>query len=142
MVRDRNTGQAMSAENVDKVRRCVAARDRGDYSAARDLIDPDVVVDLSVRPDGRVYNGRLAAARALEAWVDLWDDYRYVPEKFLDAGDKVVVLFRESGRGRESGVTSEMLGATVWTIRDGMVVHTKVYTDRKRALRDVGLQHG
>jgi ketosteroid isomerase-like protein len=130
----------MSGENVDLVRRCVTARDRGDYSAARDLVDPEVVVDLSVRPDGRVYNGRLEAARALEAWVDLWDEYRYVPEQFLDAGDRVVVLFRESGRGRESGVPSEMLGATVWTIRDGKVVHTKVYADREQALEDVGLQ--
>jgi ketosteroid isomerase-like protein len=72
----------------------------------------------------------------------LWDDYRYVPEEFLDAGDKVVVPFRESGRGRESGATSEMLGATVWTVRDGKVVHTKVYTNRRQALSDAGLRPG
>ena len=31
------------------------------------------------------------------------------------------------------------MGATVWTVRHGRVVHTKVYTDRREALEAVGL---
>ncbi len=130
----------MSQENVEIVQRCLAARaDGGLYVDALDLIDPDVVVDLSARPDGRVYYGWRDAANALVTWVDRWDDYRYEAEDFLDAGEEVVVLFRESGRGKESGATVEIVGATVWTIREGKVVRTKTYTDRRKALEAVGL---
>ena len=129
----------MSRENVEVVRRCVAARDRGDYSAARSLFDPELVVDLSVRPDGRVYYVGPDALRAMVEWVGLWEDYSYVAEEFLDAGDEVVVFFRESGRGRDSGVTAEILGATVWTLGEGRVVRMKTYTDRSEALEAVGL---
>jgi ketosteroid isomerase-like protein len=130
----------MSRENVEIVRRCVAARDRGDYLAAWSLFDPDVVVDLSVRPDGRVYYGGPDAVKAMQTWVERWDDYSYIAEDFLDAGDEVVVLFRESGRGKDSGVTTELLGATVWTLREGRVVRMKTYTDRAEALEAVGLR--
>ncbi len=74
------------------------------------------------------------------AWVERWDDYSYEVEDFLDAGEEVVVLFRESGRGKESGATVEIVGATVWTICEGKVVRTKTYTDRRKALEAVGLQ--
>ena len=129
----------MSQQNVEIVWRCLAARDRGDYSTASELFDRDVVVDLSARPDGRIYYGRAEAAKALRSWVELWDDYGYEPEDVLDAGEKVVVLFRETGRGRESGAATVFLGATVWTIQHGKVVHTKTYTDRSEALEAVGL---
>ena len=129
----------MSRANVEIVQRCVAARDRGDYADAWALFDPDVIVDLSVRPDGRVYHGGPDALRAMEEWVDRWDDYSYVAEDVLDAGDEVVVLFRESGRGKDSGVTTELVGATVWTLREGRVIRMKTYTNRTEALEAVGL---
>ena len=129
----------MSQENVEVVRQCLAARGRGDYSTARELFHPEVVVDVSVRPDGRLYRGREEAAQGMRAWAETWDDYRYEAEEFIAAGDEVVVFFRETGRGKESGAASELLGATVWTVRDGRVVHTKVYTDRREALAAVGL---
>ena len=129
----------MSRENVEVVRRCLAARDRGDYLAAWSLFDSGVEVDLTARPDGRVYYGP-DAAKAMEDWVSRWEDYRYVPEEVLDAGDEVVVLFRESGRGKDSGVTTELLGATVWTLRGGRVVRMKTYTDRAEALEAAGLR--
>jgi len=129
----------VSQENLALIRRCVTARDPGSYAAVARLIDPEVVVDLSVRPDGRVYRGRRKAFEALRSWVDRWEDYSYEVERLIDAGDQVVVLFRETGRGKESGVASEIVGATVWTVADGKVVHTKTYTDRREALEAVGL---
>ena len=76
----------------------------------------------------------------MRAWAETWDDYRFEAEECIAAGDEVVVFFRETGRGKESGAASELLGATVWTVRDGRVVHTKVYTDRREALGAVGLR--
>lgn len=121
------------------MRRCLAARGRGDYAAAAELFDPEIVVDLTERPDGGLYRGRAEAAEAMRAWVASWDEYSYEVEDLIDAGGEVVVLFRESARGKESGASSRLLGATVWTVRHGRVVQTKTYTDRARALAAVGL---
>lgn len=129
----------VSRANVELVKRCLAARGPGTYSEAAELFDADVVVDLSARPDGRVYRGRREALEAMRAWVDQWDDYDYEAEAFFDAGDRVVVFFRERGRGRGSGVATELVGATTWTVGDGRVVHTRTYTDRHEALAAVGL---
>lgn len=131
---------AVTQENVDLVRRCLAARGEGTYLEAGALFDPDVSVDLSVRPDGRVYRGRREALEAMRAWVQRWEDYRYEAERFFDAGDRVVVFFRELGRGRESGVAVELVGATVWTIHDGKVIRTRTYSDRREALNAVGIR--
>jgi ketosteroid isomerase-like protein len=130
----------MSQENVEVVRRCLAARDQGDYASARSLFDPRVVVDLSVRPDGRVYHGGADAAQAMRDWVERWEDYSYAAEEVLDAGENVVVFFRERGRGKGSGASTELVGATVWTLKEGKVVRMKTYTDRTEALEAVGLR--
>jgi ketosteroid isomerase-like protein len=130
----------MSRENVELVRQCLAARDLGDYRAAQELFHPDLVVDLTARPDGRVYRGREEAAEAMRAWVAVWDDYSYEPQEVIDAGDEVVVFFRETGRGKESGILTEFLGATVWTVEKGRVVRTKTYADRRQALEAVGVR--
>jgi ketosteroid isomerase-like protein len=129
----------MAQENIELVKRCIAARGEGTYRDAAGLFDPDVTVDLSVRPDGRVYHGRREALEAMRAWVERWDDYHYDAERFLDAEDRVVVFFREIGRGKGSGLTVELIGATVWTIRDGRVVHAQIFADRRQALDAVGL---
>jgi ketosteroid isomerase-like protein len=139
-VRGAGYGVAVTQENVELVKRCLAARGEGTYLDAWALFDPDVTIDLSARPDGRVYHGRREASEAMRAWVERWDDYRYDAEKFFDAGDRVVVFFREHGRGKESGAAAELVGATLWTIRDGKVVHTRTYTDRREALNAVGLR--
>jgi ketosteroid isomerase-like protein len=130
----------MSRENVELVKRCLAARGDGTYLDAAALFDPDLTVDLSVRPDGRVYHGRREALEAMRACVERWDDYQYEAESFFDVEDRVVVFFREVGRGKGSGAAAQLVGATVWTIRDGRVIHTQTYTDRRRALDAVGLR--
>ena len=76
----------------------------------------------------------------MREWVRTWDEYVYEVERMIDAGDEVVVFFRERARSKDSGVSVQFLGATVWTVRDGLVVRTKTYTDRKEALEAVGLR--
>jgi ketosteroid isomerase-like protein len=73
--------------------------------------------------------------------TEVFEDYRPEVESFLDAGDKVVTLAIEQGRGRGSGVEVESRRtAHVWTIRDGTAIRLDLYLDRKRALKAVGLE--
>ena len=69
------------------------------------------------------------------------DDYRMVPEEFIDAGgDRVLVFSREGGRGKGSG--AEVMThptAHLWTLRDGKAIRMQSYWERPDALEAAGL---
>ena len=50
-----------------------------------------------------------------------------------------VALTEWTGVGRQSGVPLEFVEPIVWTLRDGLVVEGRVFTDRAAALEAVGL---
>jgi ketosteroid isomerase-like protein len=81
----------------------------------------------------------------LRRWVDttreVWEEWRFIPERFLDAGDRVVVLVRVVARGGSSGVTLDRETAHIWTVRDDRVSRCEVYLDRSEAIAAAGL-HG
>jgi ketosteroid isomerase-like protein len=60
-------------------------------------------------------------------------------KKFIDAGDKMVVDGRARATGRGSGLQLENDVALVWTARNGMLIRTEVFTDRRDALEAAGL---
>ena len=142
----------MSQENVEIVRRNYAALvegfERGDFETARfdaffEWLDPEIdwrgprefpdLAEPRVGPEGvREYAGVLFEAI---------EDYRMVPEEFIDAGDdRVLVFSREGGRGRGSG--AEVITqptAHLWTIRNGRAVRMQSYWERSEALEAAGL---
>ena len=58
----------------------------------------------------------------------------------IDAGDQVVVTYRQRGRGKGSGIEVENALAAVATMRDGKVIRGRVYWDRAAALEAAGLR--
>ena len=129
----------MSQENVEIVRRCCEAFDRGDYECALELFDPDIEYDLSHFPDGGVYRGREGVREAFRIWMGTWEDYHQEREEPVDAGDQVILPTREHGRGKGSGAVLERLTFGVWTLRDGKAVHICFYSTMAEALEAVGL---
>ena len=90
--------------------------------------------------EGRVYRGR-------DGFLDYFRD---IDESFTDArwsfdevvgrsGDEVMVVFRFTARGRESGIPVEVLSAQVWTFREGKVWRNVVFASRDEALEAAGL---
>jgi ketosteroid isomerase-like protein len=95
----------------------------------------DAAVDL-----GGVYRGVAGLRAAMRDWLSAWESYRNVPEEFIDAGERVVVLTREHGRTRTHNVETNVETASVWTIREGKVLRLEAYLDRASALEAAGLQ--
>jgi ketosteroid isomerase-like protein len=60
-------------------------------------------------------------------------------EEFRHAGDRIVAFVRVYGRGSGSSIDVEMENAHVWTMRDGQALAIRAYSDRERAMREVGL---
>lgn len=54
---------------------------------------------------------------------------KFEPVEFIEAGDKVVVLGHERGKGRASGKTYETEWAHVYHVKDGKVVRFHEFMD-------------
>jgi ketosteroid isomerase-like protein len=131
----------MSEQNVELVRNVFAMIDGGD-AEAWDLLPPDLVIDLSRRLiDPVVLRGpdeMRAFYRDLDAtWAD---GARLEVEELIDAGEKVLVLVRFSGRGKTSGAEVEALVWNLWTFRDGEPAGWTYFgEDRAEAFEAAGL---
>jgi ketosteroid isomerase-like protein len=72
-------------------------------------------------------------------WLEPWESYRSEVERVIGCGDDVLVLVSDYGRKPGMTVEVRLLGAAVWTVRDGLITRAFFYTDRKDALDAVGV---
>ncbi len=130
----------MSQENVEVVRRGYEAFARGGVDAGLAIVHPEI----EVRATGRLPGvGVIRGHEAVRGWwaelFSAFDEVRFEPERFIDAGDKVVVPVIQTMRGRGGGVEVVNRIVVVWHIREGLVIQVDAYADEQRALEAVGL---
>ena len=140
----------MSQENVEILRVLVedflagtSESDREDtLSKGAERWDPDIELDASDSPVldiNGVYRGTDAVRRFWREWLAAWDTVRF-EYQLVDAGDRVVQLFDLQMRGRSTGIELPFGNlAWVYKLRDGLVVHQKLYMSPSEALEAVGL---
>jgi ketosteroid isomerase-like protein len=131
----------MSQKNVATAKRIYEARNRGDVDAVIAECDPEVewrphLADLSGQP----IRGRDEVRSYLASLQEDWETFHHETERFLDAGDKVVVLSHAYARGRESGVDVDVPVAHVLSFGRGKCTGFVSYYDRAEALRSAGLE--
>ena len=130
----------MSAENVETVKRAMAAYEADDLDTQLEILDPDVeLIEWPESPDQRTYRGHEGALRAAESWAEAWEWIRVDVDELLDAGDKVVVCGRTFGKGKGSSVEVAIDTFNVYTVRDGKVKSIEFFTMEEPALRAAGL---
>lgn len=129
----------MSEENLEIVRRAFTAfSGGGDATAWLQDLDPDVVLHVEQAGQG-VYRGHEGAMKSLVDWTEDFDDFKSVPEEFLDNGDYVVVRTRQTGSGKASGAPMEGVFWFVCQMREGKVVRIHVLNTEQAALEAAGL---
>src|SRR5262249_58783862 len=78
--------------------------------------------------------------RSTDEAREAFEDFQVEPEDFIDAGDTVVVPVRISGRGRGSGIETEIRLAHPWGVRsDGKGVRSEGHETTEEALEAPGL---
>mgnify|MGYP003450698754 CR=1 FL=1 len=77
----------------------------------------------------------------MERVAKAWNDFKTKPREFFDLGDEDLVLAEIHGRRKKSGMPIEatMMGAALFSLRDGKVVRLGSYTDPAAALKAAGL---
>ena len=132
----------MLQENVEIVRRCYDAYGRGDLDSALAAFDPEIEIYDHDLPDSGEYRGLEGLFRWQADWESSWETWRWDPEEFIDAGDRVVAVLRVHAKGRGSGVDVERVDGAVWTLRDGKLIRLDYYGSKAEALAAVGLRDG
>jgi ketosteroid isomerase-like protein len=127
----------MSHENVEIARRIW--EDELLFDARSGVMDADFEVHDHALPDATVGLGRVGFKRWTQAWNEAWQSWDIENEKYIDAGEQVVVLTRLRGRGKGSGVQVEEQGGFVISLRAGKVIRLDYFASRAEALEAVGL---
>jgi ketosteroid isomerase-like protein len=131
------------SENLELVRSIFEAWERGDFSSA-EWADPAIEYAHADGPDPGVWNGLAEMADAFGDWLSAWKDYTVERDECRELADeRVIVLYRRSGRGKTSGLElGDMYanGAILFEIRDGRVTRLLHYLDRERALADLAAE--
>jgi ketosteroid isomerase-like protein len=128
----------MSQENVELTRRGVQ-----DLELFWALLDEHVVWDMRATPQlidlPDVVVGRDAVIDGSRRYWGTWDEYRLDAQELIDAGESVVLVLHEKGRGKGSGAPFEREFAQVWTFHRGKVIRWGVFPDKVAALEAAGL---
>jgi ketosteroid isomerase-like protein len=132
----------MSQQNVEVVRQVCDAFAAGDSDTVSALVVPEVEWDFTHADtwlEEKIYRGYEGIAEFFANWIGEWDDYRFEVEDIIDAGDRVVAIVRDEGRGKSSGIKLERRHAEVWSVRDEKVIRIELYDHKAEALAAVGL---
>jgi uncharacterized protein len=124
----------MSQANVELIRSIYRLWEQDE--SARDLIDANLEY---VNPSNAVESGSHHGRSSLNKVREVYPDFRVEPERFVDAGEDVVVLGIARGTSA-SGVEAKWRQGYVWTVRDGKAVRFRWFNDPKEALKAVGLE--
>jgi ketosteroid isomerase-like protein len=102
-------------------------------------LHPDIeVLDHDIL-DAGTYRGHDGFVRWLEDWDEPWEAWSMEAERWIDAGDQVVLIFRMTAKGRGSGVEMTRQDGMVWAVRDGQVIRIDYYNSEAQTLEAVGL---
>src|SRR5688500_10000659 len=127
----------MSQENVALVRQMYDAFHSGDAEGAVAHFAPDVTVDAPDHPDAEGGRGREALARTIGRWVAAFDDWNEEIEEIRDLGDHVLVAAKQRGRGKGTGIETELRYALLYEVEDGKISSMTFHSDVPEALEAV-----
>jgi ketosteroid isomerase-like protein len=121
-------------QNAEIAKRAYEAFARGDMDTVLGSFAEDVeFYEAEGLPWGGLHHGRDEVARnVFGVLAETFDDYRTTPERYIDAGNTVVVLGRYSGVGRQSGKPFEAEFAHVWNLENGQLKLFNHYADTAR----------
>jgi ketosteroid isomerase-like protein len=146
---------AMSQENVEVVRRAsevILGVGRGDPGALFDESVRQGIVasnlEWSAGPRGGVGVagledgvGRAGYVDFMRRWTEDFDDYGVEPEEIIDAdNNRVVVITRQYGTGKGSGMPVEIRTGAVLTLEAGCITRVDLFLEPNDALKAVGLR--
>ena len=129
------------AAETDALRETYAALNRNDIEGIVKIFDAQIVcIEPAEFPGGGTYRG-LAAVKAHFSWArGTWAEGSCEPERFIPAGDKVVVCVHVRVRLSHETEWREGRLADVYTLRNGKAIEMRIFADARQALEWAGVK--
>ncbi len=132
----------MSRENVEIVRSACAPWARGDYSSV-EWAHPEIEYVVADEPAPGRWTGFVGLEEGWRSWLSAWEDWRVEAEEYRELdGERVLVIFRGTGRGKTSGLDMGQIrtkAANLFHVRGGKVTRIVSYWDAAEAFEALGL---
>jgi ketosteroid isomerase-like protein len=117
---------------------------RGDLDAAVIVVEPDYELNLIGHdllalgfPDR--YEGHEGMRTFVERWRQAWSSNEYSVEQVYDLGDRVVVRFTATNRGRTSDLEVRQTAGSVHYLGEGSIVRQDFYWEWEECAAALGL---
>jgi len=123
-------------DNVEIMRRGYEAFAARGVDGFLEFIHPEfeLVTPPGLALEPQTYRGHEGVRRYFDSFYEAVDEIRMEPDDFIPAGDKVIVPFRLTTRGRTSGIEASMHAVQVCQIRDGKAFRFDIYPTVEEAL--------
>jgi ketosteroid isomerase-like protein len=132
----------VSEQNVEVIRRLFRNLEAREFGANRELFASEVVYSRTGMGmpgiDGE-WRGVEEMRSAVVMYLDVWENYRYRAERFVDLGDRVFVLETHVAQGKQSGVETAHEVGNVFTLRDGLITRWMQFWNPDEALEAAGI---
>ena len=126
----------MSHENVEMVRGLYDSFGKGDVPSVLGQMDHAIEwneAENFIYADGNPYVGPQAVLEGVFMRLGTeWEGFSVIPEEWMDAGNRVVVLGTYAGTHRGTSKRVRAQFAHVWSLKEGRVARFQQYTDTKQ----------
>ena len=134
-----NTSTPSSAAETESLREAYAALNCNDIAEFVKNFDPQVEwSEPADFPGGGTYRGLDAVKAHITKSRADWAEGTCEPQRFIAAGDKIVVFDHVHVRLKHETEWREGDIGDVYTFRNGKIIHVRVFPDRRQALEWAG----
>lgn len=120
---------------TEAIRKAYAALNRNDIPGFAQILDPQIErVEPAEFPSGGTYHGLEAVKAHIAQGRSTWAEGSCEPERFIAAGDKIVVFIYVRVRLKDSTDWIDGRIADVFTFRNGKAIQFRTFADERQAL--------
>jgi ketosteroid isomerase-like protein len=129
------------AAETEALKAAYAALNRGDVPGFVKDFDPQIErVELLGVPQGETWHGLAAVTEHVATARATWAEGGCEPQRFIIAGDKVVVVVDVRVRLKHEREWREGRTADVFTFRDGKAIEFRTFAVERQALQWAGIE--
>ncbi|MCC7020910.1 MAG: nuclear transport factor 2 family protein [Ardenticatenales bacterium] len=129
------------AAEIEALRAAYAALNRNDIPGFVQVFDPQIErIEPADPPQDGTYHGLAAVTAHVEKGRGTWAEGSCEPERFIVAGDRVIVLAHVRVRLKHETEWREGRTADVYTFRDGKAIQFYTFFDERQAFEWAGVR--
>lgn len=127
------------ATETEALKQAYAALNRNDIPGFVRVMDPQIE-RIEHFPSGGTYHGIAAVTEHASQARETWAEGSCEPERFVAAGDKVIVFVHVHVRLKHETEWREGRLADIYTFRNGKAIQMRTFADRQQALEWAGVK--